>query len=219
LMCRSEPSSSPSMISSRSRSEMSTDQLYRTTLRGRGTAESGCRSETPLALWEGWVQYPRLVGGSGDRPSVRGPAGALRWGGGCRGRRASALFTPSLLAFAFLTPAIFAGGLGVGGTRGRRCRGRRGGRVRTGSRGLGRPGVGLRRRSGGLAGSGGGTARAAVGLVEPAPFEHDADTAEDLAHRRPTGGALVQWLVLERLDDIEVVRTVVAAVFVGGHAR
>ena len=59
--------------------------------------------------------------------------------------------------------------------------------------------------------------RPAVRLVEAAPLEDDPDIAEDLPHRGPTGGAGRQWIILERLNDIEVLLAAVAAILVGGQ--
>ena len=89
---------------------------------------------------------------------------------------------------------------------------RRGGRLRAGPAAVGGG------RRGGLGGPRRGAARPAVGLVEAAALEDDPHAAEDLLHRLAAGRARGQRLVMERLDDVEVLRTVVTAVFVGGHA-
>ena len=58
---------------------------------------------------------------------------------------------------------------------------------------------------------------AAVGLVEAASLEDDAHIAEDLPHRRSAGGTGLQWIVLERLDDVEILLAVLAVILVGGQ--
>ncbi len=58
---------------------------------------------------------------------------------------------------------------------------------------------------------------AAVGLVEAAALEGDADVAEHLAQRAAARGAFGEGVVGERLHDFERLAAVLAAVFVGGH--
>lgn len=58
---------------------------------------------------------------------------------------------------------------------------------------------------------------AAVVLVEPAAFEHDADVAEDLLELSTTGRADGERIVGKRLHDLEVIFAVSASVFVCGH--
>ena len=58
----------------------------------------------------------------------------------------------------------------------------------------------------------------AVGFVEAASLEDDPYVAEDLSHRRATGGTGVEWVVVEGLYDVEILVAAVAVVFVGGQA-
>ena len=63
------------------------------------------------------------------------------------------------------------------------------------------------------------SARPVVGLVEAAALERDADRPEHLAQGPgvPAPRAVGQRVVGERLDDLEVLAAVLAAVLVGGH--